>query len=192
MMEEKSCKTCGKTLPLSEFEKNIQHRSTGTKVYYRGSCKDCRRPVKAAINRQWREKNREHIRAYKARRKKEDPELFRRYALKYRIKHREKIQEWHKAYYRRNRDQLIERSREYRRRIWYLDKTWDGGDPDERVDFLVSMADHHNLAAQGAVEAVMDTLGDSEREYCEAFMAGEIDSIPEKILESIRSKVESS
>ncbi len=71
-MDEKACRLCGETKPLSEF-----HRANGMKDGHRNECKTCFRraararyhadPQKAIASvKRWQEDNAEHLRAYRA------------------------------------------------------------------------------------------------------------------------------
>ena len=87
MAEKKHCIKCGQDKPLPDFEKCYG----GGKVYLRAQCRECR----YAESRKWYRANREHCIAMAREYVRRNPEGRRRYDLKYRKKHAQKLAAYH-------------------------------------------------------------------------------------------------
>lgn len=67
-----------------------------------------------------------------------------------------------------------------------FDYQLENGGKDHRLDLNVQQNWDETAAEQ--VQGLYERLTPAEQEYCEAFMAGDIESIPDNVLSAIRTK----
>ena len=103
MDEKKTCKTCGRTLPLDDFP--ITDKKHG---YRRASCRDCERERK----RKWKEDHKERSeKNYQAWKKKNKCHL-QKYMKEYNKRRSEAQKEYKREHWLKNRERYIQKKRE--------------------------------------------------------------------------------
>ncbi len=171
------CIKCEETKPLDDFEKR-KDRSSGRGSY----CKEC----KARKSREYHHANRDKQRARFEKWRKENPQKKRDLAALYRINNPEKARAWNRKHYINNREYYLEKAQRLREEIKLrsFDYGWENGWENGGL-----MRDAWEAANTGeSIDELLADLSEDEVAACHAFLDND-ESIPDSILESIRSKL---
>jgi ribosomal protein S27AE len=87
--DSKTCKKCGETKPVADFDIEISYQSGKITEYRKGYCKDCRR----AYMRSWRTKNKDKVNASIRQRYRANAEAQRLYNRAKRLRPRDPSKE---------------------------------------------------------------------------------------------------
>jgi len=181
-MTEIRCNGCADTKPLADFE-----RRPDSKFGYRRTCKECRRDGKLASSRKWYYANIDAERARARATRDANRERSNDRAFLWRCNNPEKVRENNRRYYLNNYEKILARNAKWRRfRYASLDYRWEDGVSDTN---RIEVEMHQSIAPAIQIDVLFDSLTADEIEYCEAFMAGDVDEIPDFILSSIRESV---